>query len=296
MELRVLRYYLAICQEKNITKAASELHISQPSLSRQIHDLEEELGVTLFHRGHRQITLTEEGYYLRDRARELVTIADNTAQTLEKSQIIAGELNIGAGQTPAMEPIMKIVDQLTTAHPKVRVNLVDADADEVEKRIKEGTLNFGIIMGDRPLEEFQSMILPTHNQFVAIFAKGLPLAQHEKITPADLLNYPILLSSQKFVSDKFRKWWGNLASKVHANCTYSLTYNASLLAKQGHQVLITYHGLVNTSPDSGLVERPLSPQVSDPNILIWRKDTHQSNLERLFLDQVHALADQEHLK
>lgn len=291
MELRVLRYYLAICQEKNITNAAAELHISQPSLSRQIHDLEDELGVTLFQRGHRQITLTEDGYYLRDRARELVTIADNTARTLSKAEIIAGELNIGAGQTPAMEPIMKIVDQLTTAHPQVRINLVDEDADTVEKRIKEGTLNFGIVMGDRPLNEFNSIILPSRNQFVAVFSKDLSLANRSKIDPADLLKYPVLLSSQKFVSDKFHKWWGNLAGQVKSNATYNLAYNASLLAKQGHQVMITYHGLVDTSHESGLVERPLSPKITDPNILIWRKATHQSNLERLFIDQIHQLID-----
>lgn len=290
MELRVLRYYLAICQEKNITSAAEQLHISQPSLSRQIKDLEEELGVTLFYRGHRQITLTEDGYYLRDRARELVTIADNTKESLSNTKVVAGELNIGAGQTPAIKPIMHVLDQLMVNHPKVHINLNDANADNVEKAIKDGTLNFGIIMGDRPLDDFQTFILPTRNRFVAVFDQDLPLAKKEKVAPEDLIDYPILLSGQKFVSDKFHKWFGNLVERVKVNANYDLAYNASMLAAEGHEVLITYHGLVDTH-DSNLVERPLTPKITDPNILIWRKGTHLSNLEQLFVDQIHQLVD-----
>lgn len=290
MELRVLRYYLAICQEKNITSAAEQLHISQPSLSRQIKSLEDELGVTLFQRGHRQITLTEDGYYLRDRARELVTIADNTKQSLSNSKVVAGELNIGMGQTPALKPVMHVLDQLMVKHPKVRIHLRDANADTVEKGVKDGTLNFGIIMGDRPLDDFQTFILPDRNQFEAVFDQDLPLAKKEKVAPEDLVNYPILLSGQRFVSDKFHKWWGNLADRVKTDSTYDLAYNASLLAEQGHQVLITYRGLVNTN-DNNLTERPLTPKITDPNILIWQKGTHLSNLEQLFVDQIHEMVD-----
>lgn len=292
MELRVLRYYLAICQEKNITSAAEHLHISQPSLSRQIQDLEAELGVTLFYRGHRQITLTEDGYYLRDRARELVTIADNTKQALSNTKIVAGELNIGAGQTPALKPVMHVLDQLMVKHPQVRVHLQDANADTVEKGVKDGTLNFGIIMGDRPLDDFQSLILPRQNQFVAIFDSKLPLAQKDQISPADLIDYPVLLSGQRYVRDKFRKWWGNLADHVKAGSTFDLAYNGSLLAEQGHQVLIAYHGLVNTA-DNDLVERPLVPKITDPNILIWQRESHLSNLEQLFIDQIHQMVNDE---
>ncbi|WP_283583631.1 LysR family transcriptional regulator [Limosilactobacillus difficilis] len=287
MELRVLRYFLAICQEKNITNAAERLHISQPSLSRQIKDLEEELGVTLFIRGHRQITLTEDGYFLRDRAQEMVTIADNTTTALAKDRFISGKLNIGAGQTPAMAPIMKIIDELLLAYPTISVNLVDENADATEHQVKQGSLNFGIIMGDRPLNDFNRIILPERNQFVAIFNQNLPLAKKSKVTAADLANYPVILSNQSFVSDKFRNWWGNNTHLNSPHITYNLVYNAALLAKQGHVVEITYTGLVNTSSDSLLTERPLSPKITDPNILIWKKGVQLSNLEQLFVNKVH---------
>lgn len=295
MELRVLRYYLAICQEKNITKAAEQLHISQPSLSRQIKNLEDELGITLFERGHHQITLTENGYYLRDRARELVNIADNTKQTLTRSQIVAGVLTIGAGQSPAIGSVMTILDQIMVENPQVKVRLHDANADVVEHKVKDGNFDFGIIMGDRPLNEFQSLILPTRNQFVAIFNQQLPLAKKPKLAPEDLVNYPLILSGQKFVNEKFHKWCGNLAKQVNVSATYQLAYNAGLLAKNGHQVLIAYHGLIDTN-SMGLVERPLTPRITDPNILIWRRNAHQSNLEKMFVEQVHRLIDPANVK
>lgn len=288
MELRVLRYFLAICQEKNISKAAAKLHLSQPSLSKQVKELEEELGVTLFTRGHRQITLTESGYYLRDRAQEMIAIADSTTQALGKDQIISGQLNIGAGQSPALEPLMKIIDTILAKHPQIQVNFKDDNADNVERLVASGSLDFGIIMGNRTLHDFNSIILPARNQFVAVFSPQLPLSQLKKITPADLVHYPVMVSSQSYVSDKFRKWWGNRTDQVQSNFSANLAYNSSLLAKQGHQVMITYAGLVNTAA-LGLIERPLSPKITDPNILIWKKNVAMTNLENLFIDQVQGL-------
>lgn len=293
MELRVLRYFLAICQEKNITKAAVDLHISQPSLSRQIKDLEEELGVTLFIRGHRQIELTEDGYYLRDQARQIISMTDGTIASLERQKEVSGVLNIGAGQTPAIEPIMKVLSQLINEHSQIEINFTDANADAIEQQITEGSLDFGIVMGDRPLSEFESIILPWRNQFVAVVASSHPLAKKEKITPADLANYPVMISGQSFVKDKFHVWWSNSSQNIHNNLSFNLAYNASLLTKQGNVVQIVYSGLVDTSDNSGLVERPLSPKITDPNILIWRKGSHPSHLKQLFVDRVHKLINNE---
>lgn len=291
MELRVLRYFLAICQEKNITKAANDLHISQPSLSRQIKELEDELGVILFIRGHRQIELTEDGYYLRDRARQITTIADNTIDSLEQQKTISGVLNIGAGESPALEPVMRIISQLMHDHPQIKINLTDANADDIERRVKGGTLNFGIVMGDRPLSEFNSIILPWRNRFVAVMNQFHPLAQKEKITPADLVNFPVMLSGQSFVNDKFHGWLGNYYEHLRANLSYNLAYNGSLLTKQGQILQIVYAGLVNTGRNSELIERPLSPKITDPNIIIWKKGVHHSRLDQLFIDRIQRLVN-----
>lgn len=292
MELQVLRYFMAICQAKNITKAATNLHISQPSLSRRIKELEDELGITLFIRGHRQIELTEDGYYLRDQARQIITMADNTVAALEQQKAISGILNIGAGQTPSIAPIMQIISQLLTEFPQIKVNFSDANADTIEQRIKHGSLDFGIVMGDRPLSEFEKITLPWRNQFVAVFNRELPLAHKEKIAPADLVGYPVMLSGQSFVKDKFYSWWGNYSQHIHSNLTFDLPYNASLLTRQGKIVQIAYSGLLDTSEGSALAERPLSPTVTDPNILIWKKESHQSRLNRLFIRRVRQLLAQ----
>ena len=134
MELRILRYFLAVCQEKNISKAAESLHIAQPSLSTQMKDLERELGVTLFIRGHRQMTLTEAGYYLRDRAQEMLDMEEQTLATIQKSQLVMGTLKIGAGQTTIMTRIAKIIDQIAQKQEGAHFELYDGNADDIEEK------------------------------------------------------------------------------------------------------------------------------------------------------------------
>ena len=285
MELRVLRYFLAVCQEKNISNAAESLHIAQPSLSKQIKDLEEELGVTLFTRGHRQISLTEEGYFLRDRAQEMIDMEEQTTQALTSSKLITGNLNIGTGQSFEIKSITKIIDQIIQITQQVHFSFYDGNADDIEAKVNDGSLDFGIIMGDRPIEDFESLILPERNQFYVIFREKLPLAQKDKVTPTDLIEYPIITSGQSLVNDKFRNWWGNLYDKVHTVANSNLAYTASLLAGEGHSVQISYNNLYDKKLES-LTARPLSPKVTDPNIVIWKKNRKLSNLENLFLEKL----------
>lgn len=285
MELRVLRYFLAVCQEKNISKAADSLHIAQPSLSTQMKELEKELGVTLFIRGHRQITLIEAGYYLRDRAQEMLDMEEQTLSTIQRSQLVMGTLKIGAGQTPAILRIAKIIDQIAQSQDGTHFELYDGNADDIEEKVNNGTLDFGVIMGDRPLNDFESLILPERNEFVAVFKENLPLSEKEKITPEDLVKYPLITSGQSLVRDKFRNWWGNLYDQINTLAISNLAYNASFLASQVHSVQITYNHLFDKKFEN-LVSRPLSPKITDPNIVIWKKNKHMSNLASLFLEKL----------
>lgn len=285
MELRVLRYFLAVCQEKNISKTAESPHIAQTSLSKQIKDLEEELGVTLFTRGHRQISLTEEGYFLRDRAQEMIDMEEQTTQALTSSKLITGNLNIGTGQSFEIKSITKIIDQIIQTTQQVHFSFYDGNADDIEAKVNDGSLDFGIIMGDRPIEDFESLILPERNQFYAIFSEKLPLAQKDKVTPTDLIEYPIITSGQSLVNDKFRNWWGNLYDKVHTVANSNLAYTASLLAGEGHSVQIPYNNLYDKKLE-GLTARPLSPKVTDPSIVIWKKNRKLPNLGNLFLEKL----------
>ncbi|MBP2058784.1 DNA-binding transcriptional LysR family regulator [Lactobacillus colini] len=289
MDIRVLRYFLVICQEKNITRAAQRLHLSQPSLSKQIKDLEDELGVTLFMRGHRKITLTEEGYFLRDRAKEIVNLTDDTANSLEKTKIISGTLRIGLGESPAIYPIMQLLNRLILNYPEIKIELVDDIADTVERRLNQGTLDFGIVMGDRLLDDFDSIILKPKNEFVAVFDGKLPLAQKALIKPQDLVDYPLIITSQTHVEGKFKDWFGKYYPKINIVANSNLSYNGSLLAQAGHLVHITYRDIADIDR-TNLVQRPLSPNVWDKNTLIWKKDIKQSNLERLFLNEIKKLS------
>lgn len=291
MEIRVLRYFLAICQEKNISKAADSLHIAQPSLSRQLKDLEDELGTTLVNRGHRQISLTQEGYYLKERAQEIINIADKTTYTLQESQIISGELHIGAGESPAMNRIMKVVDEILIEHPQVKFNLFSGNADDTEAKIENGVLDFAITMGDRKIENFESIILPERNEFGVVMPKDNPLAAEEKITPEQLVDYPLITSNQSLVQDKFRNWWGQLFDKIRIVASTNLAYNAAYLVRQNHALLVTYQGLIADSKSSDLTFRPLSPKVTDPNTVIWKNNTQLSNVAQLFIEKLQSSLD-----
>lgn len=285
MDIRVLRYFLMICQEKNITRAAQMLHLSQPSLSKQIKDLEDELGVTLFIRGHRKITLTEEGYFLRDRAQEIVELTDDTVAAFEKNKVVSGTLRVGAGQSPMLYPIMKILNQMLQKYPNIKVELVDANADTVERRINQGTLDFGIVMGERFLDEFNSLALKAKNEFVAVFDSNLPLAKKGVVKAKDLVDYSLVFSSQSYVKNKFKNWFGKYYPKVNIVADSNLAYNASLLVQAGQLVAIAYRDMTDID-HTNLVQRPLSPVISDNNTLIWKKNIKQSNLNRLFLEEI----------
>lgn len=285
MELRILRYYLETCEKKNITKAAEALHIAQPSLSTQIKGLEKELGVTLFERGRRQIKLTENGYFLRDKAKEMVAIADQTEKTIQNTNLVAGTLKLGAGQSVAMKRIMKVVNKIAKEQTNVTFQFIDGNADDIEARVNAGSLDFGVIMGNRPLDDFNSLILPERNQFIANFRTDHPLAAKQKVTPDDLISYPIILSNQTLVADKFHNWWGNLYDQLNVLAKSNLAFNAALLTAESNAVQITYADLVNNH-DLHLTARPLSPKVTDPNVLIWKKNAHQSNLADLFLQEL----------
>lgn len=151
MEVRVLRYFIEVVQERNISNAAKRLHISQPTLSRQLMDLEKELGITLFERGHRQIKLTQEGYYLYERAQEITGLVDKTETDLQSQKIISGTLDIGAGESTAIHPVMTVIGDIIKKYPDVKINLVSGDSDQIYQRLNNGTLDFGIIMGPEKL-------------------------------------------------------------------------------------------------------------------------------------------------
>lgn len=283
MELRVLRYFLAVCESKNISKAAETLHISQPSLSRQLKNLEEELGVTLFYRGHQEITLTQEGYYLQEHADEIISLTDKTKQNLKHSKIISGELYIGAGESIAIKRVMNIIDEILRDYPQVKIHIFNGNSTMIEGKIERGLLDFGITMGQYDTtQNFNSLTLPESNEYGIIVTKNHPLANKAHITPKDLQGYPIIISKHTANSDNFRDWCTD-PQKLNIVATFNLPDNFQYLVKKGPYCLLVYKDLVPISNDSDLRFVPLQPKIIDHNRLIWSSRVQLSNIANLFL-------------
>lgn len=288
MELRVLRYFLAVAQEQNITKAAHQLLVSQPTLSKQLADLEDELGTQLFIRGHRQITLTDEGEYLRARAKEIVQLADQTSANIKQEQVITGTLSIGAGESTGMQRIMSILSGIVQDYPDVKLRLVSGNADEMESALKHGTIDFAVLMANRSLEQYHHLQLPESDHWGLVIRRDDPLAEKDMITPSDLVGLPLMISEQGLEEHRFQNWWGNLANQMNIIGTYTLVFNAQLMVKQGSAYMITFDNLINNSNQSELTFRPLEPAISETTNLIWKKNVVQSKVAKLFTQRLIA--------
>ena len=288
MNIRVLRYFIEIVREGNISSAAHRLHISQPALSRQIMELETTLGVTRFERGHRQIKLTQEGYYLYERAQEITALVDKTTYHLQANEVVSGTLDIGAGESSALMPMMDVLAQILRDYPEVRVNLTSGDSTVIRQQIDQGSLEFGVVMGHENLLNYNSLTLPAQNRWGILMRKTEPMAAKQVITPGDLLGLSLLTSVQSRAQDTFRDWAGDLINQYHFVGSYNLLYNAELLVKAGAGMALAYDGIANLY-DQDLVFRPLAPVLTDANILIWNKDRQLPNVAQLFLKLLREL-------
>lgn len=284
MEIRVLRYFIEIVREGNISGAAQQLHISQPALSRQIMGLETELGTTLFERGHRQIKLTQEGYYLYERAQEIMSLVAKTEYNLQSRDVISGTLDIGGGESSAMQVVMDVLHDILKEYPNIKVNLVSGDFNSIQRQLDKGLIEFGVIMGNHNLENYHSLTLPEKNQWGILLRKDEPLAQKQGVTPKDLIGHSLITSYQTNDGEAFREWAGSLVNQFQFTGHYNLIYNATLLVRTGACFALTYKDLV--PEDDELVFRPLTPILADINTLIWNKNQQLPNVARLFIKKI----------
>lgn len=291
MELRVLRYFLAVAQKRNITKAAQELIISQPTLSKQLTDLEDELGVQLFIRGHRQITLTDEGEYLQTLAREITQLAEQTALNIKGQEVISGTISIGAGESIAMERIMRVLSEIIKDYSDVKVRLISGNADEMETALQHGSIDFAVLMANRSLDNYHHLQIPESDRWGLVMRKDDSLANKAEISPEDLADLPLLMSEQAIEEHRFQSWWGNLDRKMNIIGTYSLVFNAQLMVAQGSAYLVTFDHLINNANNSQLTFRPLAPALTETTNVIWKKNVTQSKAAQLFIKRLMASLD-----
>lgn len=284
MELRVLRYFLAVAREQSISGAAESLHITQPTLSRQLMELEEELGKRLFIRGSRKITLTEDGILFRKRATEILDLVEKTEAELHApDDIITGDIYIGGGETDAMRLIARIASDLRKKHPGIRYHLYSGNGDNVTERLDKGLLDFGVLIEYGDLKKYNHIHLPVEDTWGLLMPKDCPLAKNDVITPEDLSDVPLITSSQSIGND-FLSWLGKEIDTLNIVSTYNLIYNASLMVDEGFGYALCLDKLLNTSGDSRLCFRPLSPRYEAKLDLVWKKYQVFSKAAEKFLE------------
>ena len=283
MEFRVLQYFLAVTREGNISAAAQSLNLSQPSLSRQLKDLEDELGAKLFIRGNRHIELTEEGLILRKRAGEIMQLVELTESEIsEVKNNISGTLSIGAGESLSMHRITGVFRRLKENYPDIRLNVVSGDTEDLQDRLDRGLLDFALIFTDFDRNAYHHLTLEEKEIFGVIMRRDDALAEKEYITVRDLYDKPLIVSRANGL-DIFS---GSQARKLQVAATYNLLYNASLMVEDGIGVAISFDGLVDTSENSSLCFRPLYPEISVSPSLIWKRHQKLSIISQLFIKQL----------
>ncbi|UWD48432.1 LysR family transcriptional regulator [Clostridioides difficile] len=287
MELRVLRYFLAVAKEESITSAAQSLNVTQPTLSKQLMELEDELGKKLFLRGNRKITLTEDGLFLRKRAQEIIDLADKTTTDFNNDcDDIRGTVYIGGGETDAMRLIAKTAKKLQKEYPHIRYHLFSGNADDVTERLDKGLLDFGILIEPASMEKYDYIKLPVNDVWGLLMKKDCELAQKRTICPEDLRGIPILTSRQTLVKNVISGWSGQDFETFDIVATYNLVYNASLMVDEGIGYALCLDKLINTTGNSNLCFRPLEPRLEAHLNIVWKKHQVFSKATKIFLNKL----------
>lgn len=291
MEFRVLQYFLAVTREQSISGAAEALHLSQPTLSRQIRDMEEELGKQLFIRSNRKITLTEEGMILRKRAEEIVELIKKAQDEIALSdENIAGDISIGAGETDGVRYLARAAKALQTDYPLVHFHIVSGDKMSVLEELDRGLLDFALLFGEIDSSKYESSALPCTDSFGILMRRDDPLAGKETITPEDLQEKPLIISRQSYCDSKLSTLLGMDYNQLNIVATYNLLFNGSLLVDEGVGYAIGFDKIINVSGNSNLCYKPLLRQVDMKMSLAWKKYQVFTKAAEKFLLKIQEIA------
>ena len=289
MELRQLKYFLMICEEKSITKAAERLYITQPSLSKQMQNLEAELNCQLFTRGSRNIELTEKGKILALRAAELVELEEKTAkELLSQDGAIEGEITIGGGESASIKTLAEAARILKEKHPHVTFSLHSGDSTYVLNKLDKGLLDFGVVIDRNDFQRYGFLHLPLHDRWGVLVKRDDPLAQAEFVTVEQLKAQPLITSLQSLnKGNPIYNFFGGKLTGLKIVAKYNLLYNASLLVKEGLGIAVGLEGIVK--PDEEMTFVPLHPLTENRLDLVYRDEKSLSQAAKAYLDIVRTL-------
>lgn len=292
MEFRVLEYFLAVVQEGSISGAAKFLHLSQPTLSRQLKDMENELGKTLFIRSNRKIKLTEEGLILRKRAEEIIELMKKAQAEINLSdEILAGNIYIGAGETVGVRELIKVFKNLRKEYPLINLHIVSGDKTTVLEDLEHGLIDFALVFGKVDNNRYDGFLLKSVDCFGVMMRKDDPLAAKDIIKPDDLFNKPLILSRQLYKDNNISELLSCDKKKINIVGTYNLLFNGSLMVEEGIGYAICFDNIINVTGDSKLCFRHLSVEIRPKMSLVWKKNQVFTKLSEKFLDNIKNIKD-----
>ena len=291
MEFRVLRYFLTVAREGSITAAANSLHLTQPTLSRQLQDLEKELGQKLFIRGKYKVSLTPEGMILRKRAEEIVDMVEKTEAEFQSiKDTVCGDIYIGCGETDSMKYVAQVMKELQDDYPEIKFHIFSGNAEDVTEKLDKGLLDFGVLIQPIDLSKYDNLPLPDKDVWGVITKKNSTLAQKNKAELKDLVNVPLIASrqmSKKYSAQSgFLDWFGEEFEHLNIAATYNLVYNAAIMVEAGIGYAITLDKLVNTTDITNLRFVPLYPKLESGLDIVWKKHQIFSPAAKLFLERL----------
>lgn len=286
MELRVLRYFLAVAREGSVTHAAQRLHISQPTLSKQLKDLEGELGKKLFVRSSFSVRLTEEGMLLRKRAEEILDMVGKTEEEFKAlGEVNGGDIHIGAAESDGIGYLAQRVQALQARYPRIRVHLYSGDRSDLAERLERGLLDFAVLVESNDLSKYNHLPLPGADAWGVILRRDHPLASKKSFAPSDLLDVPLICPRQG-LQKELTGWFQEKVDRLNIVATCNLAYNGGVMAREGLGCLLSFDKLVNTGPNSPLCFRPLTPPLYSKLFFVWKKYAVFSPAAELLLEEI----------
>ena len=287
IEIRLLQYFLAIAEEQSITRAAEYLHISQPTLSKQMMDLEEHLGKQLLIRGKKKVTLTEDGAYLRNRAQEIISLMESTESAFRGGEhTITGDVFIGGGEHRSSYPIMQMIRSIQEEHPDIHFHFFSGNADAIVERLDKGLLDMGLLLEPEINPRYDYQKLPLYESWGVLMRKDSPFANQESITFEELSALPVIMPSQTSNSNRIATFWPDAMTSPHVVASYNLIYNAGLMVEAGMGYALCIDDLINTEGDHPLTFVPLTPTLQSNVYLFTKKYQVFSKAAKLFLDRL----------
>ena len=290
MEIRVLRYFLAVVREEGINRAAEVLHITQPTLSRQLSQLEDEVGVKLFHRGAKKITLTNEGILLRRRAEEILSLVDRTERELTwQDELVEGRIVIGGGELAAMQVLPEIIESFREKYPLVTFDIFTGNADLVKEQMEKGLIDIGVLLEPIDIEKFEFIRLKEKERWVVLMRPDNPLAGKETVSAGDLENVPLILPRRPNVQNELSNWFGDSLQEKQVLFTSNLTTNSALMVQRGLACSIVIEGSIPFWDKEKITYRPLYPELTADSILAWKKQQPFSLAATKFIEHMKYL-------